>query len=800
LTTPSGPDGFDTTDRWPLTGNDGSISGLANRTQGAVTNALKGQVRQSGGWGSATASVWGGLRRGSDGNPVSLPLAIIEFFGRTLLGAGTWNALNQLNTDVSAFFSGKWTSLTNIVGDIGTLINEIGGTIITDVSDAIKAAQAKADEAADKFADMLDGVLGTGHGIADFVDWLQARRDETQATWDAFWQGIFGGSATGKNFLDLKSAAEALTSIANTAKANSDSAMLQLAALIDTVLGGGHAISDLANYIINTWNGLVSGWNNLWDGVFGTSGATGKTAGDVKIAVASVSSTANNASTNAGLAQTKANTASSWLTRLLTDLTILFDWLHITYPVGTSSDTSTTTSGGKRTWYSAWADLMDLVGLSQNTSPPTDPASAIGDRIVQTEINQKNAQNFQISALTSTSRNPAWMCRYPVGDVAYPEIQNGRLSTYDSAGQPAPSAAAGTYVGSDVPWKAYPGFWVIPAGATRGTFITISNTAVMDTIGTVVNKQTGTVDNLFLELFRINPDYSMTRLNSFEISGEFTTAAATKYVEREVPNGFIAQAGEAYIVRTRNASTGTASISVQGVELGPQSVQTGHYTADGNTAKTSYTISETAASIAATRISPWALIASKGQTATDQLYADDFNRSGMGGLWYLQSTSSDQMGIVLGTASYMGTAAGHQHGLYTRPLASDRMWVEGNLYNINSSVQEGLLLNSNRDLSQIVYLAVNNVEARIYTGSAGSLTSRASVSTLFNSVPWQFYYDPPTKKYTVLKDGKSIGLSWTDSGNLMQHGALFRYGGLRISRSGLLNGGSIDNWLLQDWS
>nr|WP_052741356.1 hypothetical protein [Mycobacterium sp. UM_NZ2] len=380
MTTPSGPDGFDTTDRWPITGNDGSVSGLGNRTQEVVTAALKGQVKQSGGWKGATASVWDGLRRGSGGNPISLPLAILDFFGRTLLGTGTWNALTQLNTDVSLFFSGKWTALTNIGNDIVTLILEVGGTVITDVSDAIKAAQAKADEAADKFADLLDGLLGTGHGIADFVDWLQARRDETQATWDAFWQGIFGGSATGKNFLDMKSAAASLTSIATTAKANAESATLQLAALIDTVLGGGHAVSDLANYIINTWNGLVAGWNNLWDGVFGTSGTTGKTASDVKTAASSVASTANTANTNA--------------TGAASGVTAIVSGAGKATPTATGNFIADTWNGLVAGWNSFWDGIFGTSGSSGKTAADVKiAAGSVASTATTASTNAINAQN-----------------------------------------------------------------------------------------------------------------------------------------------------------------------------------------------------------------------------------------------------------------------------------------------------------------------------------------------------------------------------------------------------------------------
>ncbi|MEB3021318.1 hypothetical protein [[Mycobacterium] crassicus] len=453
-----------------------------------------------------------------------------------------------------------------------------------------------------------------------------------------------------------------------------------------------------------------------------------------------------------------------------------------------------------------------LGDMFQSGSKPSDPpADVLGTALnnawewfsglmgwqTATETNQQNAQNFQISALTGSARNPTWVCRYPVGDVSYPESQNAFLNVYDSLGRQAPRAEYAANVGSEIPWQSMPGLWVIAAGIARGSYIGISNTAIMDTVGVLINRGTGTINNVFLEVFRENPDTSLTRIYNFDISSSLSTAGIF-YVERTLSPGLVAQAGERYLVRVRNASTGTAQVSIQGLNPTSAMVQYGHRTnSSGDTNKTSYSSTE-AAAVNVGAIA-WTLLASQGQVATDQLYADDFNRSGMGALWFLQSTTSDQMGIAFGQASYAGLLDGSQHALYTRPLASDRMRVEGNLYNIISGTQEGLLLNCNRDLSQIVYLAVNNANARIYTGSATSLTQRASVSTTLNSVPWQFYYDPTTNTYTALKNGKSVGLSWADSSNLMQHGSLYRYGGLRISRGSLVNGGSIDNWLLKDW-
>lgn len=78
------------------------------------------------------------------------------------------------------------------------------------------------------------------------------------------------------------------------------------------VSGAGKATpAATGNFLADTWSNLVSGWNNMWDGIFGTSGSTGKTASDVKTAASSVASSASVANTNAGLAQTAATTADT---------------------------------------------------------------------------------------------------------------------------------------------------------------------------------------------------------------------------------------------------------------------------------------------------------------------------------------------------------------------------------------------------------------------------------------------------------------------------------------------------------
>lgn len=75
--------------------------------------------------------------------------------------------------------------------------------------------------------------------------------------------------------------------------------------------------------------------------------------------------------------------ANAWATRVINDLTILLDVFHLTYNLGTSTDPPGTlgvggVGAGKPTWYSAWNDLLELLGLVNSTSTPTIAAPTIG--------------------------------------------------------------------------------------------------------------------------------------------------------------------------------------------------------------------------------------------------------------------------------------------------------------------------------------------------------------------------------------------------------------------------------------
>lgn len=70
-------------------------------------------------------------------------------------------------------------------------------------------------------------------------------------------------------------------------------------------------ISGAGAGVANALTGLANTWNHFWDGIFGTSGSTGKTATDVQTAAATVTSAANTANTKADTALAKIGTLSA---------------------------------------------------------------------------------------------------------------------------------------------------------------------------------------------------------------------------------------------------------------------------------------------------------------------------------------------------------------------------------------------------------------------------------------------------------------------------------------------------------
>lgn len=119
---------------------------------------------------------------------------------------------------------------------------------------------------------------------------------------------------------------------------------------------------------------------------------------------------------------TAITSATDWVTRVMQDMEILFDVFHITYQAGTSADPpGTLGTNGKPTWYSAWNDVLAVIGLATGTTPTT-PAPTIGAAITTAGTNGTNGASWSTRitndlttlldvfhlTYTSTQWNAAW--------------------------------------------------------------------------------------------------------------------------------------------------------------------------------------------------------------------------------------------------------------------------------------------------------------------------------------------------------------------------------------------------------
>ena len=412
------------------------------------------------------------------------------------------------------------------------------------------------------------------------------------------------------------------------------------------------------------------------------------------------------------------------------------------------------------------------------------------------KANKADQQNFTISAVVSDVRNPDWVCRYPISDVTYAEVLNNKTSVFGDTDDASTGTSHTHSLGVTNDAYAEPAGWSVAKDESRGTYLTITNSTVHDTMGVIVWKSAGTLNNVYLEIFRENPDLSLTRIVSQEFSSSITTS--TTFYEFTLPSRLIVQSGERYLMRIRNSSTVATNVWLTGFSMIASTKSIGFKTTGStDTTKTSYTASEATTAQGAGTTLNWFMLAAKTLPQTARSWSDDGNRLSIGGLWVADAATG--IDIYEEQFGYTGSTDGDQSSIYIRPLSQDVDRVEANL-NINtaSTVRCGVMLHCSRDFSQVVYLGVDGTSAKIYSGSTTSLTERASLSS-GGSAKWALYYDNSADKYVALKDGAIIGLQWTSVGSAVTHDVNHRYGGMRISLASGQPAGTIDDWVLRDW-
>lgn len=434
---------------------------------------------------------------------------------------------------------------------------------------------------------------------------------------------------------------------------------------------------------------------------------------------------------------------------------------------------------------------------------PTSVFDAIANYRTGVNTQFANQQNAGISTLVSSGKqiNPLWVSDYPIGDVSYPMILNasgwlGGSTAAQTAGTAHTHPLAGTNAGASG------AFWPISQNNSLGAYIVMTDTYqvwALEFAGYISSAMAGgTID---VELFRENPDTSLTRIAFWQYSSGLPTSATRWSIP--FTNALIARKGEKYICRIANRSSPARTFNMlgitQGLNVGVATVT--HATVGAtDTNKTSYTIAEAATAWAATSTIPWFLLGGDENLVEDRTFTDDFNRINLGPSWNTGGTGTDgPVALSSNRMSYSGTTGSVQPVFCIYPTATDAMRIDVDLWDVGPAAV-GIMLCLDRDRQSFAWLDVTNTTATIYSVVAASATSRASVSINSGIGRWSFYYEPTPKKYTVLKDEQSVALTWTDSTPVVSHGLNYRYGGLIMQRASGVNGGTADNFVLRDWA
>jgi hypothetical protein len=143
-----------------------------------------------------------------------------------------------------------------------------------------------------------------------------------------------------------------------------------------------------------------------WDAFLASIGLGSATAAGAQLA--GNNTTIGSHTTTLGTHTTNIATQLGWWQRLPENILISLDGMHVFYPLGSPSDTATTTStaygSARRTWYAAKADMALLQGQANSTSAPTvtfaDPGSVIS-------ANTAAANTAAANAATASASNQA---------------------------------------------------------------------------------------------------------------------------------------------------------------------------------------------------------------------------------------------------------------------------------------------------------------------------------------------------------------------------------------------------------
>ena len=420
---------------------------------------------------------------------------------------------------------------------------------------------------------------------------------------------------------------------------------------------------------------------------------------------------------------------------------------------------------------------------------------------------QVATKNFTMSSM-AVARQPGWVSDYSLCAATYPAILNSQWSVFSDTVGPATAGTAhshairGDGAGGDNA-RAVSAYWGYSPGKSAGGFITPTEDMVFSGFSfTAYSSATPVAGDFFFELFRVNPDGSMIQLVSSDVSTFITTSGNT------IDNSWntfrcVAARGEKHLARLRNASS-SKTLSILGLQWrkGVPDIQweTNNST---DTNKTSYTSAEHDTISGNSIVTAWMqLKADDSDVPESYTWTDDFERPSLGYFWNqsLDDTGGD-LAIVNGNMAYGGTTNGFQQAIYIRPVATDQFRCDVNLVSIAGTGFTNIIVGANRESTYYVAMQIGLTSVRLVTVINGVSNTRATVAKSNNDGKWSITYNKTTKVYTMLfNDVPVAGLTWTDSGNAMPLGALYRYGHVQLQRTAGVNSGVVQDWQLQDWT
>ena len=397
------------------------------------------------------------------------------------------------------------------------------------------------------------------------------------------------------------------------------------------------------------------------------------------------------------------------------------------------------------------------------------------------------------SFVAGLTRKPAWVSPEPISDVTYPIHEH----TNDDLQGVSGSASAGTaHTHTEGSYSTSTALYGSNQNESTGSFVTITDTVVMDTVGFIASKSVSGMNNIYAEVFREAVDRSLSRIVSIDVSSLLLTGTSSQ-LSLGLGQQIVCQAGERYVFRLRNSSTVAGTAWLMGKQWGQFGPDIAFYTSGATaTNRTSLTTAQADAARGAGGVIVWCMLAQTGVDEPEVSYSDDFNRESLGSEWI-----SDGIVISGGKASYGGTTDGDQTTMRIRRTTLDASMVRGNLYvDEDATTQQlGIRLHCDREETQSVELLVTGTDAKIYSYASGTPTEQASVDVGGTDL-YSLYYDEPNDKYVALKNGAEFDLEWTSVGGTVDHGSDFRFGGIRIIRDSGVNAGTIDNWTLTDYA